>query len=176
MGEAQPTPPWRRGLALCTDHRLRAAFVITVDTTFSGRTKGRAGTPKENSEEIPAPDLARPRGFEPLAFGFVVRRRGESTGPKASQCIVTPRNSEGRRSQPSQPITAFRRPFATPLLRTIDGQPSELPGLLTVQEAAEALRVCRATIYRLCAAGKLPHIRVSNAIRIPVAAIDKLST
>ena len=33
-----------------------------------------AGTPDGNSVEIPASKVARPRGFEPLAFGFVVRR------------------------------------------------------------------------------------------------------
>ena len=36
--------------------------------------KEDAGTPGKNSLEIPASELARPRGFEPLAFGFVVRR------------------------------------------------------------------------------------------------------
>lgn len=41
--------------------------------------------------------------------------------------------------------------------------------VLTVREAAERLRVCTATIYRLCATGRLPHIRVSNAIRILAA-------
>ena len=46
----------------------------------------------------------------------------------------------------------------------------ELQGpFLTVREAAEQLRVCTATIYRLCAAGRLPHFRVSNAIRILAA-------
>ena len=34
----------------------------------------KAGTPDEKPVEIPASVLARPRGFEPLAFGFVVRR------------------------------------------------------------------------------------------------------
>lgn len=33
--------------------------------------KRKAGTPAENPLEVPAPVLARPRGFEPLAFGFV---------------------------------------------------------------------------------------------------------
>jgi excisionase family DNA binding protein len=39
--------------------------------------------------------------------------------------------------------------------------------LLTVSEAAGRLRVSPATVYALCAAGKLPHVRVStHAIRI----------
>ncbi|MGC9983488.1 MAG: helix-turn-helix domain-containing protein [Polyangia bacterium] len=37
---------------------------------------------------------------------------------------------------------------------------------LTTREVAARLRVCTATVYRLCEAGKLPHIRVSNAVRV----------
>lgn len=37
-------------------------------------SKAEAGTPNGNSVEIPASVDAGPRGFEPLAFGFVVRR------------------------------------------------------------------------------------------------------
>jgi excisionase family DNA binding protein len=38
--------------------------------------------------------------------------------------------------------------------------------LFTAQEAARVLHVSTATVYRLCAQSKLPHVRVSNAIRI----------
>jgi len=37
--------------------------------------------------------------------------------------------------------------------------------LLTVAQVADALGVCRATIYKLCERGELAHVRVSNAIR-----------
>ncbi len=40
----------------------------------AGKAKKKGPGPLKNSQENPAPDLARPRGFEPLAFGFVVRR------------------------------------------------------------------------------------------------------
>jgi excisionase family DNA binding protein len=46
------------------------------------------------------------------------------------------------------------------------------PGLLkasaapTVREAAVRIRVSPVTVYRLCAEGKLRHVRVSNALRI----------
>jgi excisionase family DNA binding protein len=51
-----------------------------------------------------------------------------------------------------------------------------LPGgaerLLTVREVAERLSVCTATVYRLCERGELPHVRVSNAIRVRPADVD----
>ncbi len=44
--------------------------------------------------------------------------------------------------------------------------PSVSPGLLTVRDVALALKVSTATVYKLVSRGKLPHARVSNAIRI----------
>ena len=38
--------------------------------------------------------------------------------------------------------------------------------LLSVREVASRLRVCTSTIYKLCAEGRLPHLRISNAIRV----------
>jgi excisionase family DNA binding protein len=43
----------------------------------------------------------------------------------------------------------------------------ELPDqLLTVREVSQRLRVCPATVYKICAAGELVHVRISNAIRV----------
>jgi excisionase family DNA binding protein len=40
--------------------------------------------------------------------------------------------------------------------------------LLTIPEVAERLRVCRATVYRLVAEGRIPAVRISSgAIRVP---------
>jgi excisionase family DNA binding protein len=36
---------------------------------------------------------------------------------------------------------------------------------------AELLRVSRATVYKLCEVGELPHVRVSNSIRVVETAI-----
>jgi len=41
--------------------------------------------------------------------------------------------------------------------------------LLTVREAARRLAVSTATVYGLCGRGELPHVRISNAIRIAPA-------
>ena len=43
--------------------------------------------------------------------------------------------------------------------------------LLTVAEVARRLGVCTATVYKICKAGRLQHVRVSNAIRVPEAAL-----
>jgi excisionase family DNA binding protein len=51
----------------------------------------------------------------------------------------------------------------------VPGQLSE--PLLSVNDVATQLGVCRATAYRLCERGELPHIRVSNAIRVSRAAL-----
>jgi len=43
--------------------------------------------------------------------------------------------------------------------------------LLSVRDAAKRLGVCTSTVYKLCAEGKLRHVRVSNAIRISEAVL-----
>jgi excisionase family DNA binding protein len=40
------------------------------------------------------------------------------------------------------------------------------PDLLTLTEAAELLRISRATAYRLIGAGELPALRVGHGLRI----------
>jgi excisionase family DNA binding protein len=39
------------------------------------------------------------------------------------------------------------------------------------QEAAEQLGICRETVYRLCASGRLPYLRVGSALRLVLADI-----
>jgi excisionase family DNA binding protein len=47
--------------------------------------------------------------------------------------------------------------------------------MLTVREVANALRVSTATVYKLCASGKLTHLRALNVIRVPERALAALS-
>ena len=53
---------------------------------------------------------------------------------------------------------------------------AERPEYLTVEEAAEHFRVSAPTIYRRCADGTLPHVRIGIAgpIRIPLATLEHL--
>jgi len=43
--------------------------------------------------------------------------------------------------------------------------------LLTVAEVARRLGVSTATVYKVCKAERLGHVRVSNAIRVPETAL-----
>jgi excisionase family DNA binding protein len=53
---------------------------------------------------------------------------------------------------------------------------AEPPEYLTVEEAARRFRVSSPTIYRRCADGTLPHVRIGTAgpIRIPLAVLEQL--
>ena len=43
----------------------------------------------------------------------------------------------------------------------------DLPDVLTVDEAAECLRVSRSSIYQRCARNEIPHVRIGDRILIP---------
>ena len=43
--------------------------------------------------------------------------------------------------------------------------------VLNVANVAKPLGVCTATVYKLCATGALPHVRVLNSIRIEEVAL-----
>jgi len=63
-----------------------------------------------------------------------------------------------------------------PALARLRALPSGAERLLTVREVAERLAICIATVYRLCERGALPHVRVSNAIRVRPADVDAFLT
>jgi excisionase family DNA binding protein len=66
-------------------------------------------------------------------------------------------------------LAALRQHFATRLLPEIAPLRTAASSLLTVKEAAAVLRVCTATVYAMIERGELPHVRVSNSIRIVLA-------
>ncbi len=46
--------------------------------------------------------------------------------------------------------------------------------LLTIREVAAQLRLSTATVYKLCAQGELPHVRVLNSIRVAPAVLAEV--
>ena len=55
------------------------------------------------------------------------------------------------------------------------GSPDDagFPRLMTVNEVATALRVSRATVYRLVSSGALPGTRVGRSVRVTRQAVDE---
>ena len=60
----------------------------------------------------------------------------------------------------------YQRTHAMPDLFLPGFYPTARLALLTVKDAARLLHVSTATVYKLCATGALPHVRVLNAVRI----------
>jgi excisionase family DNA binding protein len=52
------------------------------------------------------------------------------------------------------------------------GNGAAQPALLTVRQAADMLTVSTRKVYNLITAGKLPHYRIDNAIRVAVADVE----
>ena len=48
--------------------------------------------------------------------------------------------------------------------------------MLGVREVADRLKVCTATVYKLCASGALEHVRVLNSIRVTEEAVHAFIT
>src|SRR5690349_7390283 len=59
---------------------------------------------------------------------------------------------------------------------TVNGAPAvrdaQSGKLLRVTEVAGRLGISRATVYRICREGRLGHVRISNAIRVPELALE----
>ena len=86
-----------------------------------------------------------------------------ATAAKGSDSFAMVGESESNASQQIGSLRTNFVPALSPSFRAISGGVSHL---LTVREVAALLSVCRATIYALCDRGELPHIRISNAIRV----------
>ncbi len=53
---------------------------------------------------------------------------------------------------------------------------SSPPFLVTTNEAAALLRVCRATVYNLIARGELRVVHIGRSVRVPISEITRLTT
>ncbi len=52
--------------------------------------------------------------------------------------------------------------------------PLDLPLVLTVEEAAEVLRISRGSAYEAIRANEIPHVRIGRTIRVPRHALLSL--
>ena len=108
--------------------------------------------------------LARLEGVEPPARGFEVHRRHPPDQSDASRhftfrTVTSASVSPNVSTRPGNPDQ-----FAALVLQAVAAV------LVSPREAAARLGVNRETIYRLCARGELPHVRVGSLLRIDLRA------
>jgi len=101
---------------------------------------------------------------------------GSGGQPKAVQPFASRNNqpdsfraSSAVESNGSQNISTVHRPFVPPLSPRLRSIPGSADNLLSIRDTAERLGLSTATVYALCDRGELPHIRISNAIRVAPA-------
>src|SRR5439155_17134058 len=99
-------------------------------------------------------------GVEPAARGFEVRRGEDTVAPGASRSVTLRGVSASATSPNVRTHPANHGEFAALVLQ---GFPTKL---VLPREAAALLGVNRDTIYRLCASGELPHVRVGSVLRV----------
>ena len=108
--------------------------------------------------------MARLAGVEPAARGFEVGDRGLPEEPEASRSVTFRGVGASAPSPNVSPHPANYGPFAALVLQGFSGK------LVSPRQAAALLGVNRETIYRLCARGELPHVRVGSVLRVDLAA------
>jgi len=165
-GALQAGTPSQASHALASE--VRPFGIPLVSSRGSESTE--AGTPGF-SPGIPASWVAGCRGLEPLASGVTVASTRLAGGSSASQPLGTTGTGRVFDSPESQGSTPVFRSLGIPLVSSSGSVLGRTARLLTVREAAAAMRVAPATVYQLCAEARLPHVRISNAIRIPCEAI-----
>jgi excisionase family DNA binding protein len=138
----------------------------SVDEAQS-RWKGSARTYVGRGERIRTSGILLPKTEDEIAGGG-----------KGLQPSINTDDRETSQSSCSLRLGANSKDFA-PILLPEKAPPREdrhvgVPrsALLSVADVAHRLRVCEATVYKLCARGALAHIRVLNAVRIAPEAVD----
>lgn len=115
--------------------------------------------------------------LEPVTSGVTGSTTSRPERPNACNPLTSLRSRLApgvRYSRPFAPFTEAFGPYGVQSaprgdLTALKDLPAQL---LTVREAAERLRVSPSSVYALCAEGSLPHVRVSNALRIAGADIE----
>ena len=117
--------------------------------------------------------LERDIGFEPTTFSL--GRSGASVG-RGSKALQVGDNLENRSEAESHPVPTeapISSDFVSGLCLGKGGPGSTLwasqgapDRLLSIKQVAEHLGVTTATVYGLCAHGRLAHVRILNIIRV----------
>ncbi|XXF81236.1 helix-turn-helix domain-containing protein [Myxococcaceae bacterium GXIMD 01537] len=116
-------------------------------------------------------------GFEPATTCTPRNPGGRPAVTSPSQALVNTRVSSDGVVQPSHPVPQDPKILAASLLlgpASVAPVASGSGRLLTVREAAERLGVCRATVYRMCERGELPHVRISNTVRVVPETLERV--
>jgi len=116
-------------------------------------------------------NLERETGFEPATLSLGTVFTESPTTCKDVQPFAIPADPVSDAVQRSRENPLLFEDFATPLLRrnmTVGATPE---GFLTVREAARRLKVSTATVYKACARGEMPCVRVVNVLRIPAGGL-----
>lgn len=113
---------------------------------------------------------------ERRASGYGVAISASAPSGSGLQPLEIVRDRESRSVQRSQPLAPNCSPFGPPVVHVVPRSAEEGSRrprvravgerLMSVREAAQALGVCTAIVYRLVDSGELGHARISNAIRI----------
>jgi excisionase family DNA binding protein len=151
--------------------RLAAPEPGYIWVTVRHSRSRRPRVPLRIQEGIPGLGVAGCTGLEPVASGVtgsgeIVAENGNSSQPSGM-----PGNRSARSTDFCPGLGGLFRRRVTLGLQSIRSEEVMWPRLLSVREAASLLGVCTSTVYKLCAEGKLRHVRISNAIRIPEAAL-----
>jgi excisionase family DNA binding protein len=161
-------------------YRTPASFFKEVPGMGACRAPSLPETSRLSSNEIVDRNLLR--AIRDSNSGPSAPESANATRPELTAAynpLTSPRSSAREDVRNSRPFTPFTKAFGPTLVQAAArGSLSALKAapaqLLTVREAAARLRVSPVTIYRLCAQGKLPHLRVSNALRISSEDVDAL--
>jgi excisionase family DNA binding protein len=112
-----------------------------------------------------------------VAFGFVEDIHISSNTCKDVQACANTGSVSDEKSKNVQIHASLSKNFAGSLLYRMatDGEVSRSARpLLSVRQVTKILGVCRATVYRLCDRGELPHFRILNAIRVDIQDVKAL--
>ena len=113
-------------------------------------------------------------GLEPVASGVTVGSTGLARGRRVSQRLAKTRNTPLPSSGASLGFAAFSTNLGIPVVSAGAGANGP-ERMLTVREVAKLLNVGTSTVYKLCAEGKLPHVRVLSAIRFRLRELKNLA-